>query len=154
MLALVIPISCKLREHATFVFLKTRFQELYKDCPYSPKLGLKESWRHLYCSTISKSIDKTLDAKSEMSVQVEFTYTDDQKDYSPMWVILCVEVVESCSFILIIFVCCILISARLSFGNKQTNINWEYLAAWNWWMNRILRNYFRFRWLFQMNAFA
>ena len=84
MLALVIPISCKLREHSTYVFLKTRFPDLYKDCPYSPRLSLKESWRHLYCSKISNLIEKRLDVKSEMSVQVEFTYVDDRKDYSPM----------------------------------------------------------------------
>lgn len=84
MLALILPVSCKLREHSTFLYLKSKFPSLYGECPYAPRLGLKESWRFYACDSISKLINKKLDTKSELIIQVTFSYDEDCKDYQHM----------------------------------------------------------------------
>lgn len=84
MLALVLPASCKLREQSAYVYLKSQFPDLYKDCPYAPRLGLKESWRFYCCSAISKSIGKNLDVHSSLFIQISFSYAGDCKDFRNM----------------------------------------------------------------------
>ncbi len=92
MLALIIPISCQLREHSTFLFLKSKFPNLYKNCPYAPRLGLKETWRFYSCPAISQLIDKKPDSRSELIIQITFSYVGDGKDYHNMWVFIFVVI--------------------------------------------------------------
>ncbi|XP_065211328.1 tRNA pseudouridine synthase Pus10 isoform X2 [Planococcus citri] len=77
-IALILPSTCQSREQKVYAYLKKEFPLLLYENAITPRLGIKEAWKHRVCPSISKVINKTLDLKSELIIQITLVCEDDE----------------------------------------------------------------------------